>query len=98
LGRVGEGVPECLLIFIPWPWSHTRAARADGPRRPCGQSARSADGPDPRRGWSVNTYKTSRDASAPHQPCGRSALAWRTVRQDQRDGPAYRRGRSDLPF
>jgi hypothetical protein len=80
------------------PRSHRCAAGADSLRCPSGQSARSADGPDPRRGRSVKTNRTSRDAPAPHQLRGRSAMAWRTVRQDQPDGPAYRRGRCDLPF
>jgi hypothetical protein len=73
---VGLGKKKrCLLIFIPWPGSHWRAARADGPRRPRGQSARSADGPDPRRGLSVITSRTSRDAPPPHEPRGGSVLA-----------------------
>jgi hypothetical protein len=34
----------------------------------------------------------------PHDPRGRSVLPWRTVRQEQSDGPPYCRGRSDLLF
>jgi hypothetical protein len=77
---------------------HRCAAGADNPRRPRGQSARSADGPDPRCGRSVKTNRTSRDAPAPHQPRGRSAMAWRTVCHDQPDGLAYRRRRPDPPL
>jgi hypothetical protein len=86
---VGLGKKErCLLVFIPRPGSHRRAARTDGPRRLRGQFARSADGPDPRRKLSIITSRTSRDAPPPHEPRGRSVLAWRTVRQEQPDGPA----------
>jgi hypothetical protein len=41
---LGEEKESCI-VFIPRPGSHRRAARADSPPRPRGQSARSADGP-----------------------------------------------------
>jgi hypothetical protein len=69
------------------PGTHPRATRADSPRHPRGRSARRADGPGPRRGRSVKASRTSRTAPLPHEPRGRSALPWRTVRQEQPDGP-----------
>jgi hypothetical protein len=99
--RRGSGLGKekgWLLDYIPRPGSHPRAARADGPRHPRGQSARRADGPDPRRGLSVIASKTTRDAPPSHEPRGRSALPWRTVRQEQTDGPPCCCGRSDLLF
>jgi hypothetical protein len=89
---------ECLLVFILRPGSHMRTARADGPRRPRGQSTRHADSPAPRRGRSVIASRTTSAAPLPHEPCGRATPPWRTVRQEQPDGPAHCRGRSDLPF
>jgi hypothetical protein len=74
--------------------SHRHAAGADSPRRPRVQSARSVDGPDPRRGRSVKTNRTSRDAPGPHQPRGRprwpggqSTRTSRTVRSTTGDDP-----------
>jgi hypothetical protein len=94
----GWGKRRVLLVFIPRPGSHPRSALADGPRCHRGQSARHADGPDPRRGRSVITSRTSSEAPPLHEPRGRSVLPWRTVRQEHPDGPAQCRGRSDLPF
>jgi hypothetical protein len=73
--------------FIPRPETHPRATRADSPRHPRGRSVRHADGPGPRRGRSVKASRTSGAAPLPHEPRGRSALPWRTVRQEQPDGP-----------
>jgi hypothetical protein len=97
LGRVGEEKESCF-VFIPRPGSHRRAAPVDSPRRPCGQSARRADGPTPQRGRSVITSRTSRAAPLLHEPRGRSAPPWRTVRQEQPDSLAHCHGRSDLSF
>jgi hypothetical protein len=99
--RRGSGLGKkkgWLLDYIPRPGSHPRAAWADGPRHPRGQSARRADGPDPRRGRSVITSRTTSEAPPPHKSRGRSALPWRTVRQEQPDGPPYYRRQSDLLF
>jgi hypothetical protein len=96
--RVGWGKKTASLLQPARPGSHPRAAQADGPRHPRGQSARRADGPDPRRGLSVNASRTSSAAPSPHKPRGRSALPWRTVRQEQPDGPSCCCGRSDLLF
>jgi hypothetical protein len=75
--RRGSGLGKekgWLLDYIPRPGSHPRTARADGPRHPHGQSARRADGPDPRRGLSINASRSSSAAPSPHEPRGRSAL------------------------
>jgi hypothetical protein len=97
--RVGWGKKTaCFRLQPARPGSHPRAARADGPRHPRGQSASCANGPDPRRGLSVNASRTSSAAPSPHEPGGRSALPRRTVRQEQADGPSCCSGRSDLLF
>jgi hypothetical protein len=95
--RVGWGKKTtCFRLQLARPGSHPRAARADGPRHPSGQSAMRADGPDPRRGLSVNASRTSSAAPSPHKPRERSALPWRTVCQEQPDGLPCCCGRSDL--
>jgi hypothetical protein len=85
-------------VIIPRPGSHPRAERADGPQHHRGQSARRADGPDPRRGRSVVAFRTTSAAPLPHEPRGRSALPWRTLRQEQPDGPPRCCGQSKLLF
>jgi hypothetical protein len=99
--RIGSGLGKekgWLLDFILWPGSHPREARAAGPRHPRGQSARRADRPDPRHGQSIITSRTTSEAPPSDEPRGQSALPWRTVRQEQPDGPPYCCGRSDLLF
>jgi hypothetical protein len=95
LGRVGE---EKGLHLHPTPWDPpTRGTRGQS-AAPRGPSARCADGSPPRRGLSVICSRTTSAAPPPHEPRGRSAPPWRTVRQEWPDSPAHCRRRSDLPF
>jgi hypothetical protein len=78
---------ECLLVFIPRPGSHTHAARADGPRRPRGQSARRADGPLLLPERPVPHLFPTSHADGPRRPGGHSSRSGRTVRPIAADGP-----------
>jgi hypothetical protein len=88
---------SCWLISSR-PGPHLRAARVDSLRHTCRQSARCADGPVPRRGWSVICTRTSSTTPIALELCGRSAPHRRTVRQVQTDSPAHWADSPTCPF